>query len=135
MKKVVGRTGIEDALARLDWLTQEEARMAAAQGLKATHEVDHKVKSVDDHIQQVDDRVQGISSHVQQVDDKVQGVDDKVQGVDDKVQQVTYDIGDQKRSSLSTSSGWQGWLNCSHRGSATEGPQKLARSPGSICKL
>ena len=119
---------MEDALARLDRLTQEEARMAAAQGLKATHEVDYKVKSVDDHIQQVEDRVQGVGSHVQQVDDKVQGVDDKVQ-------QVIYDIGDQKRSSLSAPSDWQGWLICSHRGSATEGPQKLALPPGSICKL
>jgi len=102
--------------------------MATAQGLKATHEVDYKVTSVDGHIQQVDNRVQGVGSHVQQVDDKVQGVDDKVQ-------QVTYDIGYQKRSLLSTSSDWQGWLNRSHRGSGTEGPSKLALSPGSICKL
>ena len=47
---MVGRTDIEDALARLDRLTQEEARMAAAQGLKATHEVDYKVQHVADHM-------------------------------------------------------------------------------------
>jgi len=50
LKKVVGRTDIEDALSRLDRLTQEEARMAAAQGLKATHEVDYKVQQVADHM-------------------------------------------------------------------------------------
>ena len=88
LKKVIGRTDMEDALVRLDRLTQEEVRMAAAQGLKATHAVHDEVKSVDNHIQQVDDRVQGVGSDVQQVDTRVQGVDDKVQGVDDKIQGV-----------------------------------------------
>ena len=57
MKKLVGRTDIEDALVRLDELTQDEVRMAAAQGLKATHEVDGKVKNVEGKVQGVDDRV------------------------------------------------------------------------------
>ena len=50
MKKLVGRTDIEDALRQLDGLTQDEARMAAAQGLKATHEVDARVRDVIDLI-------------------------------------------------------------------------------------
>ncbi|KAH9970075.1 hypothetical protein BJV74DRAFT_263809 [Russula compacta] len=50
LKKLLGRTDMEDALCRLDRLTQEEVRMAAAQGLKATHEVDCKVQGVDDKI-------------------------------------------------------------------------------------
>ena len=37
VKKLVGRNDIEDALKRLDRLTQEEARMAAVQILKLTH--------------------------------------------------------------------------------------------------
>jgi hypothetical protein len=41
VKKLLGnKTGIEDALKRLDRLTQEEAQMAAAQVLEATHAVD-----------------------------------------------------------------------------------------------
>ena len=110
---MVGRTDIEDSLARLDLLTQEEVRMAAAQSLKATHAVHVDVKSASDHIQRVDDRVEGVgsdvqhvNSHVQRVDDKVQGIHDEVQGVHDevqvvggKVQKVADDIGDQKRSS------------------------------------
>ena len=71
MKKVVGRADIEGSLARLDRLTQEEVRMAAAQGLKATRAVHDEVNIVDDHIQQVED----------------------------KVQQVADDMGDQRRSS------------------------------------
>jgi hypothetical protein len=55
--KLVGRTNLEDALGRLDRLTQDEVRMAAAQGLKATHEVDNKVQSVDNRLQQVVDEI------------------------------------------------------------------------------
>jgi hypothetical protein len=37
LKKLVGKADMEDALQRLDQLTHEEARMAIAQSLKATH--------------------------------------------------------------------------------------------------
>lgn len=46
LKKLAGRTDIEDALRKLDQLTQEEARMAIAQVLKLTHGVDSKMKIV-----------------------------------------------------------------------------------------
>jgi uncharacterized protein YciU (UPF0263 family) len=44
MKKLPGRTDIEDGLKRLDALTQEEARMASAQLLQATHPTDNRVR-------------------------------------------------------------------------------------------
>ena len=37
MKKLIGKKEMEDALKRLDKLTQDEARMAAAETLKLTH--------------------------------------------------------------------------------------------------
>ena len=46
MRKLVGRSNIEDALRRLDKLTLEESRMAAAEGLRATHGVGEGVKVV-----------------------------------------------------------------------------------------
>ncbi len=55
VKKLVGRTDVEDTLGQLDRLTQDEVWMAAAQGLKATHEVDNKVQAIDDKVQQVAD--------------------------------------------------------------------------------
>jgi hypothetical protein len=45
LKKLVGKE-IEDALNRLDKLTQEEALMAAAEILRLTHIVDNKVTTV-----------------------------------------------------------------------------------------
>jgi len=93
VKKLVGRKDIEDALGRLDRLTQDEVRMAAAQGLKATHKVDEKVQAVDDTVHAVDKKVQTVEDKMQVVDDKVQGVDDKVQGVDDRMRDVDDKIG------------------------------------------
>ena len=46
LKKLVGRKDIEDALKRLDRLTQEEALMAAAQILNLAHTIDNKVTDV-----------------------------------------------------------------------------------------
>jgi len=77
LKKLFGnRTDIEDALKRLDSLTQEEAQMAAAQVLKSTHTVDDT------------GRVRGVADIALSVDNRVASVGDQVQGVNDKVTMV-----------------------------------------------
>ena len=88
MKKLVGRTDIEDALSRLDRLTHDEAGMAAAQGLSATHKVDDKVKGVEGKLQGVDDKVQGVGNRLRDVDDKIDLVIDGVQLVFNQPAQV-----------------------------------------------
>ena len=87
-KKLIGRTEMEDALKKLDKLTQEEARMAAAENLKATYTVDKRVQGVADTVAGVDDRVAGVSGQVAIVDDRVAGVDDRVVNVDDRVKAI-----------------------------------------------
>jgi hypothetical protein len=69
LKKLAGRTDLEDAIKRLDNLTQEEARMALSEVLRITHSVhdgmkivDRKVVSVDDKVQVVIDGARGMSS-------------------------------------------------------------------------
>ena len=57
LKKLVGRKDIEDALKRLDRLTQEEALMAAAQVLRLTHIVDNKVTGIGNKLNDVDDKM------------------------------------------------------------------------------
>jgi hypothetical protein len=79
LKKLVGRTDMEDALKKLDKLTNEEARMATAQVLKAT-------RTVEDKVLDVDNRVAGVDDSVASVDDKVKAVDDKVAVVMDGAQ-------------------------------------------------
>jgi hypothetical protein len=53
----VGRKDIEDALKRLDRLTQDEALMAAAQILNRTYQVDKKVAGVGNKLNDVDDKM------------------------------------------------------------------------------
>jgi hypothetical protein len=57
LKKLIGRTDIEDALRRLDRLTQEEALMAAAQVLKVANTVDDRVQGIANNMVGVHDGV------------------------------------------------------------------------------
>lgn len=55
LRRLAGRTDIEDALQRLDKLTHEEAVMATAQVLKLAHSVDDKVTSIGSQVNGVID--------------------------------------------------------------------------------
>jgi len=56
----VGNTEIEDSLGKLDKLTQEEARMAAAEHMRITRSVEEKVMGVDDKVMGVEEGVQDV---------------------------------------------------------------------------
>ena len=81
MKKLIGRTDMEDALKKLDELTREEARMAIAENLRATH-------AVDESVARVDDRVGGVSDQVAGVDNRVANVNDTVKDIDTALDQI-----------------------------------------------
>jgi hypothetical protein len=81
----MGKNDIEEALKRLDRLTQEEARMAAAQLLKVTNTMNSDVREIADNVVVVDDRVASVEERVAGVDDHVKGVDIRVKAVDDKL--------------------------------------------------
>jgi len=71
LKKLVGWKDIEDALQRLDKLTQEEARMAAVEALKISRGIDYKVQGVDNRLKEVDERVGFVGGRLKSVDEKV----------------------------------------------------------------
>jgi archaellum component FlaC len=85
MKNLIGNNDIEDALKRLDRLTQEEALMASAQLLETADKIADNVLDVDHRVAGVDDRVAGVGDQVAGVDDRVAGVDERVAGVDERV--------------------------------------------------
>jgi hypothetical protein len=105
LRKLAGMADLENALKKLDRLTQEEARMAHAEVLRITHNIREEVKIVDGKVERVDDKVEDVGDKVQCVDDKVQvviddgkqarvvakDIGDKVQCVDEKVQVVIDD--------------------------------------------
>src|SRR6267154_2601333 len=88
LKKLIGRTDIEDALKRLDRLTQEEARMAAAQVLNVANTVDDRVQGIADNMLGVDNRGADVGDRLKEVNEQVKGVNEQVKGVDDKVAAV-----------------------------------------------
>ncbi|KAH9046718.1 hypothetical protein EDB84DRAFT_633592 [Lactarius hengduanensis] len=64
LKKLVGKKEIEDALMRLDKLTQEEALMAAAETLRLTHIVNDKLTTVMDDGKETKQVLQQLASSV-----------------------------------------------------------------------
>jgi len=98
LKKLVGNTEMEDRLRKLDRLTQEEARMAAAENMRITRSVEGKVMGVDDKVKDIDEGVQYVRSGVEDVGKKVQGVDDKVEGIGKRVQGVDDRVEDVGKS-------------------------------------
>ena len=85
---MIGNNDIEDALKRLDRLTQEEARMASAQHLQITNAINTEVREIADNVLVVDDRVAGVDDLMKDVDDKVNAVDDKLASVIDGAQYI-----------------------------------------------
>ncbi|KAH8986093.1 hypothetical protein EDB92DRAFT_1281060 [Lactarius akahatsu] len=64
LKKLIGRRDIEDALVRLDRLTQQEVQMATVQVLKIANQVKDGVTTVGEQVQGVDDRVKDVDDKV-----------------------------------------------------------------------
>ncbi|KAF8268161.1 hypothetical protein EI94DRAFT_1208575 [Lactarius quietus] len=89
-KKLVGWAGapVEDALQKLDRLTQDETRMAMAETLRITRETDDRVECVQENLKGVNQNIQTVDLNVQGIDDKMQSVKDELQGVGDKVDSV-----------------------------------------------
>jgi hypothetical protein len=87
-KNLIGRTEMEDALKKLDKLTQEEARMAATQNLKVTHNVDKRMEGVANMVEVIDIKVTSVDERVASVNERVVSVDDRVKVVDNNLMQV-----------------------------------------------
>ena len=96
-RKLAGIADLEDALKKLDRLTQEEARMSNAEVLRVTQSIRDGVKVVDGKVEDVGERVEGVGEKVEEVGDKVEDVGEKVEDVGDKVEDIgdkVEDVGD-----------------------------------------
>ncbi|KAI9438127.1 hypothetical protein H4582DRAFT_2129160 [Lactarius indigo] len=67
LKKLAGRTDLEDAVKKLDRLTQEEARMALAEVLRITHKICDGINIVDGKVEDVGDKMQCVDEKVDEV--------------------------------------------------------------------
>ena len=71
MRKLAGRTDLEDALKKLDRLTQEEVWMAVAENLRITHSVREEVKVVDGKVERVEYKVEVVGDKVEEIGEQV----------------------------------------------------------------
>ena len=96
---LIGNTDVEDALQRLNNLTEEEARIASAEHWRTTQSlgegvqgVARDVEDIVDEVQCVHDRVGSVDEGVQDVFDTVQDVNIGLQGVDHGVQDIGHNV-------------------------------------------
>ena len=95
MKRLVGRTDVEDGLARLDMLTKEENLMATARNLEVTHRVDVNVTATQELTHRVDNKVTTIEEVVHDVDCNVKATQELTHYVADEVttiREVVHDV-------------------------------------------
>ncbi|KAF8463216.1 hypothetical protein DFH94DRAFT_659074, partial [Russula ochroleuca] len=71
LKKLVGRTDVEDALLRLDILTKEESLMMAMRNLEVAHHVDDNVEATKVLVEDINDNVKGIEGVTRNVDNVI----------------------------------------------------------------
>ena len=94
LRRLAGRTDLEDALKKLDILTQEEARMALAENLRITHSLRDGVKVVDSKLESVKETVEDVGENVEEIGEKVEGMSGKVEDVGEKLEDVNNKVED-----------------------------------------
>ncbi|KAH9069587.1 hypothetical protein EDB83DRAFT_2582810 [Lactarius deliciosus] len=100
IKKVAGRTDLEDGMKKLDKLTSEEVAMASVQNLKITHTVDNKVTAVGDGVKGVDEKVQVVGANVEAIGDMAQTIAEDATEVKSILRQTADDVDNVKRNQL-----------------------------------
>ena len=71
-KKLIGRTDLEDALKRLNNLTNGQVQVPTAEVQRATQDVDETVGGVTEHLVRVDDKAASNDDQVAEVIDGAQ---------------------------------------------------------------
>ena len=89
---LIGNTDVQDALQRLNDLTEEEAGIARAELRRTTHNLGEGVQGVGRGVEGIADRVQHIHDNVGSVDEGVQDVLDRVQDVEVGLRGVSHGV-------------------------------------------
>ena len=71
LKRLVGKTELEDALERLDTLTKEETLMAVTRNLEVAHHVDVNMTAVKRIVHNIDGNVKDTKALTEDVSDNV----------------------------------------------------------------
>ena len=92
VKRVAGRTDLEDGMKTLEKLTLEEVAMASAQLLKVTHNIHDAVTVVADGVEGVDQKVEVVVAQAEVIDQKVEVVVAQAEVIKCDVQAISYQV-------------------------------------------
>jgi hypothetical protein len=92
LRKLLGRADVEDALQRLDTLTNAEGLMTAARNLQVTHHVDDNVAAIKEVIRDVHSTSNESKDLTHQVGVSMNALEDVARNIGDDVK-VTKDCG------------------------------------------
>ena len=71
LKKLAGRTNVEDAVLQLDMLTKDESLMVVVRNLEVTHRVDGNVEATKVLAEDIDDNVKATKALTEDIGDNV----------------------------------------------------------------
>jgi hypothetical protein len=99
LKRLVGRTDVEDGLSQLDTLTKEESLMTVARTLEVTYGVDSVVRDVDGNvkatkalIEDIDDNVGATKALIEDIDDNMGATKELVHEVDGNIKEIDHNL-------------------------------------------
>jgi len=88
LKKMVGRTDVEDAVLQLDNLTKEEALMVVVRNLEVAHRVDWNVEATKELTEDIGDNVKAAVALTEDVIGNVKLIDHKLSTTKDGTQRI-----------------------------------------------
>jgi len=88
LRRLVGRTEVEDALERLDTLTKEEISMTVARNLEVTDRIDGNAMAIKDVVLNVDGNVNATKELAQDVDSNVKVITEVIRDVEGNVEET-----------------------------------------------
>ena len=95
LKKLAGRTDVEDAVLQLDMLTKEESLMAVVRNLEVTHRVDGNVEAtkvltedIDVNVKATKDNVNATMVLAEDIGDHVKEIDHDLKTTKDSTQRL-----------------------------------------------
>jgi hypothetical protein len=88
LKKLAGKTDIEEAVLQLDMLTKEESLMAVVRNLEVTHRVDGNVEATKVLAEDINDNVKATKALTEDVGDNVKVIDHDLKTTKDSTQRL-----------------------------------------------
>ena len=88
LKKLAGRTDVEDAVIRLDTLTKEETLMVVVRNLEVAHRVNGNVEATKVLTEDIDDNVKATKALTEDVGDNVKVIDHDLKATKDSMRRL-----------------------------------------------